>query len=108
MGMSQFTDNEYKTDYEIQQDISAFFDKEAQRIIDSYLERHPGHDISDHAAFTLVGISCFFLCWYVNRDKIEMSDDFYDKVISMYMKLIPCDWHFLENIESEMFKAHLH
>lgn len=98
----------YKTDYEIQQDMHAFFDTETRRIVDDYLERYPDHDISEHVAFTLVGISTFLTIWYCNRDKINMTDELYDRVILMFMKLIPRDWHFLENLEAELIKTGTH
>src|SRR5690606_16826386 len=101
-------DVEYMTDFEIQQEVLAFYNSQARLLVDNYLEQYPDHDISDHVGFTLVGISSFLMTWHSDKERIKMTPELCDRIIKMFMCIIPRDWHLLENLESELIRMSSH
>ena len=97
-----------KTHYEKVREICAFYDNQARLLVDNYLEDYPDHDISGHVAFTLNGISSFLLSWHSNKERINMTPELCEHIILMFMKIIPINWYFLENLESELFRMSSH
>ena len=98
------SNKEAKTDLEIQNEIIAVYDKEADRVIKEYLKLYdPDHDMTDFAEFTRHGISAFLhTCHYY---KADISTELWDTVIKMYMKLIEPDYQFLRNVRAQIEKT---